>query len=110
MPPGPQKIDGRSLVPTLRDTNRRIRDHAYHAYPRDRGRLGRAIRTERYRLVEWKRWDDPVEAAEFELYDYASDPAETRNLADDLPEALQNLKEILERHPPATTPVRRPPR
>ena len=50
-PQGPQPVDGVSLVPVLKDPARRVRDHAYHAYPKRK--LGRAIRTERYRLVEW---------------------------------------------------------
>jgi len=47
-PGGPQPINGVSLVPVLKDPAVRVRDHAYHAYPRKK--LGRAIRTERYRF------------------------------------------------------------
>jgi len=53
MPSGRQPIDGRSLVPILKDPGRSVRDHAYHCFPRG-DRLGRAVRTDRYRLVEWK--------------------------------------------------------
>jgi iduronate 2-sulfatase len=99
-PRGPQAIDGVSLVPVLRDPERRVRDHAYHAYPRGE-RLGRAVRTERYRLVEWKRPGAPADTAEFELYDYAADPAESRNLAGEQPAVVADLRRILARHPEA---------
>ena len=49
-PDGPQPIDGVSLAPILKNHEARVRDHAFHAYPKRK--LGRAIRTERYRLVE----------------------------------------------------------
>ncbi|MEC8306189.1 MAG: sulfatase-like hydrolase/transferase, partial [Planctomycetota bacterium] len=57
-PEGPQPIDGLSLVPVLKDPEVRVRNHAFHAYPK--GKMGRSIRTERYRLVEWKKpGEDP---------------------------------------------------
>ena len=56
----PQHIDGLTLVPVLRDPARPLRDHAYHCYPRDQ-RLGRAIRTERYRLVDYDAAKDAIE-------------------------------------------------
>ncbi|MCA9046999.1 MAG: sulfatase-like hydrolase/transferase, partial [Planctomycetaceae bacterium] len=65
-PAGPQSIDGISLVPVLKDPSVRVRDHAYHAYPK--AKMGRAIRTERYRLVEWKKPGAPADTAELELY------------------------------------------
>jgi iduronate 2-sulfatase len=102
-PAGPQPIDGLSLVPVLRDPAARIRDHAFHAYPKDK--LGRAIRTERYRMVEWKPIGGSEEQAEYELYDYQSNPLETRNLAAELPEVLTRHKAILNTYPEA---VRRP--
>lgn len=93
-----QPIDGISLVPVLSNPQKRIRDHAYHAYPLG-GYLGRAIRTERYRMVEWKRWNDPNDDVVWELYDYKNDPQETRNIASEQPEVIEQLKEILASHP-----------
>ncbi|MEW4570322.1 sulfatase [Tautonia sp. JC769] len=104
-PEGPQPIDGLSLVPVLEDPGARVRDHAYHAYPK--ARLGRAIRTERYRLVEWRRAGEPDDAADFELYDYDVDPLETRNLASQRPEIVTRLRARLDAYPP---PVPRPAR
>jgi len=99
----PQPLDGRSLVPVFRDPAARIRDHAYHAY--DRGKVvGRAVRTDRYRLVEWKAPDADPATAEFELYDYRDDPAETVNLAAERPRVVAELMRILATHPEAVPP------
>ncbi|MCA9139612.1 MAG: sulfatase, partial [Planctomycetales bacterium] len=77
-PVGPQPIDGVSLVPVLKDPDARVRDHAYHAYPKSK--MGRAIRTDRYRMVQWKTPGEDANDAEYELYDYQTDPNETQNL------------------------------
>jgi iduronate 2-sulfatase len=98
-PAGPQPIDGISLVPVLKDPQARVRDHAYHAFPRKT--LGRAIRTEQHRLVEWKKPGAAPESAEIELYDYAADPLETRNLAAEQSDVVKRLRAILARHPEA---------
>lgn len=106
-PEGPQPLDGLSLVPVLRDPSRTIRDHAYHCYPRGE-RMGRAIRTERYRLVEWKEPGAPADAADLELYDYQADPDERKNLAAERAEVVARLRAILARHPEAVAPGGRP--
>ena len=100
IPAGPQSIDGESLVPLLNGTADSVSDHAYHCFPKG-GKLGRAIRTERYRMVEWKPLgsDGP---AEFELYDYQADPLETENIASQQPDVLARMIKILANHPPAT--------
>ena len=95
-PRGPQPIDGVSLVPVLKNPTARVRDHAFHAYPRRK--LGRAIRTERYRLVEWKNADQSGDV-EYELYDYQSDPHETRNHAADKPAIVRQLGATLATYP-----------
>ncbi|MCA9214576.1 MAG: sulfatase [Planctomycetales bacterium] len=99
-PSGPQPIDGVSLVPVLEKSKSTVRDHAYHCYPRGK-RIGRAIRTSRYRLVEWVPFDETEDSIEpeFELYDYQTDPAESKNLAKERPEVVTELLTILRRHP-----------
>jgi iduronate 2-sulfatase len=103
-PAGPQPIDGKSLVFVLRDPAARVRDHAYHVFPK--GKLGRAIRTERYRLVEWRNVGDEADSAELELYDYQSDPQETRNLAAQLPQVVAQLRAKLAEYPQPVDPRR----
>ncbi len=97
-PSGPQPTDGLSLVPVLKNPRTRIRNHAYHVYPKKK--LGRAIRTERYRLVEWKRIGAPLQRAEYELYDYQNDPLERTNLAHRYPKIVERLASILANYPP----------
>ena len=105
-PNGPQSIDGVSMVPVLRDPSLRIRNYAYHCYPRG-GRIGRAIRTDRYRLVEWKKSGAPDDAADLEVYDYQRDPGERRNVAESKPEVVAELRNILNSHPEAKIVRRR---
>lgn len=93
----PQSLDGVSLVPVLENPEVRVRNHAYHAYPKRK--LGRAIRTERYRLVQWLGEDAPADQAEYELYDYGKDPNETRNLAAQEVDVVVELAKILEQYP-----------
>ena len=108
-PAGPQPIDGTSLAAVARDPAAKVKDHVYHAFPSTRqGRevIGRAIRTERYRLVEWKTPGGDPASAEFELYDYEADPLESENRAASEPRTLARLREILARHPEAKPSVR----
>ena len=103
--PAPAGLDGRSFVPTLRDPAAPTKDHTIHVYPRTApGKgpvMGRAIRTERYRLVEWKKIGAPASEAELELYDYEADPLERKNLAAAQPAVVAQLRALLARHPEA---------
>lgn len=101
----PADLDGKSILPTLLDPSVPANDHAFHVYPRGR-HIGRAIRTDRHRMVEWKIPGEAKETAEIELYDYQVDPAETRNLAKDQPEVVAKLRELLDRYPEAKPQVR----
>lgn len=98
-PSGPQPVDGLSLVPVLRDAAARVRDYTLHCFPKQK--MGRALRTERYRLVEWKMPGAPPESAEMELYDYEADALERRNLASEQPEAVAKLRALLALQPEA---------
>lgn len=105
-PVAPQPIDGLSMVPVLKNPENRIRNHAYHCFNKE-GYLGRAIRTNQYRMVEWKRMNNPNQKIEYELYDYKSDPLETKNIAGEMPEVLAEMKKILATHPEAKPQAKR---
>jgi len=108
-PNGPQPIDGIDLTPVLKSPGKRIREYAYHAYNK-RSHLGRAIRTERYRLVEWIPHEQARGEIVYELYDYKEDPLETKNLASSKPRVLNDMLELLAQEPPAKKQVSRPAR
>ncbi|QTN34365.1 sulfatase-like hydrolase/transferase [Akkermansiaceae bacterium] len=93
-------IDGTDIFAALSDPSAGTMDHAIHVYPRG-GRLGRAIRTGNYRMVEWKVPGADPETAEYELYDCLRDPLEKENIAAKNPEMLLGMKEILARYPEA---------
>ncbi len=97
-PDVPQPIDGLSLVPVLRDPQKRVRDHAYHAFPRNNNKVGQAFRTERYRMVRWVDMGGEEEPI-YELYDYKKDPLETVNIADSKPKVLAQMIAIADSHP-----------
>jgi arylsulfatase A-like enzyme len=84
--PAPQAAQGRSLLPLLAGPGPEV-----PALSRDKDvRTRYALRTGRYKLIY-----DP-ESANPELYDLASDPAETRNLASQDPARLEALGRQLE--------------
>ena len=54
--------------------------------------MGYTMRTEHHRLVLWKDTGAPdAEPIFTELYDYNTDPMETRNIADEHPELVAKL-------------------
>jgi iduronate 2-sulfatase len=104
-PKNPQPMEGKSLVPVLKKPSSDNKEAVFHVYPRNRkgdgAILGRAVRTARYRLVEWKKSGAAPDTAEFELYDYESDPAETRNLASAQPAIVKALQALIAAQPEA---------
>jgi hypothetical protein len=52
-------------------------------------------------LVEWKKPGAGRDSAVLELYDYQDDPGENKNLADDKPEVVKELRAILNKQPEA---------
>lgn len=79
----PTHLQGESLVPLLDAPDSKGKPAAFQVYPRRTPEtgplLGHAVRTDRWRYVEWRKADQSVAARE--LYDILDDPGETVNLA-----------------------------
>ena len=75
----PEGLTGASLVPLLEDPSYIGKNAAYGYW---RGR--RTLRTDRYRITEYE--DGAVE-----LFDHENDPYETRNVAEDEAEVVEEL-------------------
>lgn len=79
-------LDGVSLAASLDNPAAPTKPFAISQYPRGK-RMGYALRDARHRLVAWYKSGDmgfadgATEPEALELYDYAVDPLETRNLA-----------------------------
>ena len=101
----PQRIEGKSFVPALRDPTRGTKNYVYHSFPRGE-RIGRAVRTARYRLVEWKVPGSSPESADLELYDYEQDPLETKNLATERSRVVARMRAMLAKLPEAKPQIR----
>ena len=73
----PHAVEGRSFVPLLRDPHLQWKQAAYTQV--QRGQIaGRAVRTARWRYIEWDEGRQGVE-----LYDHQNDPGEFYNLGSD---------------------------
>jgi iduronate 2-sulfatase len=88
----PEKLEGLSLKPIINSPDLAWKNAVFHLYPRG-SRMGRTIRTNRYRLVEWTSKKDPVE---IELYDLHTDPDENINIAGN-PENASLVEELTRR-------------
>jgi arylsulfatase A-like enzyme len=95
-PPG--DLEGLSLAPLLADPGLPWKDAAFSTYVKhvpSWGRsLARAVRTDRYRLIEWQ--GASAAAPIYELYDHQSDPQENVNVAG-RSEYATVVKELTER-------------
>jgi len=103
----PQGVEGISLKPLLKDPEQAWKRAVFSQYPRARSGsrhrghgavMGYALRTHRYRYVEWRDWKSNQVVAR-ELYDHRFDPDESYNLAAESKHAttVQELAEMLER-------------
>ena len=97
----PSAVDGKSLVPVMKDPKKKIKEFAVSQFPRTENAMetqrlgystgqymGYSIRSERYRYTLWMKdgyrssmpfRQDLVVASE--LYDYTNDPEETVNVS-----------------------------
>ena len=98
--PARSGLDGKSFAAVINDPQQAHRSFVTHVYPRNE-LLGRAVRNERYRLVEWKKPGAAAATAEYELYDYQQDPGETKNLAGEQSEVVKTLGALLQAMPEA---------
>ncbi|MEF8884651.1 MAG: sulfatase-like hydrolase/transferase [Haloarculaceae archaeon] len=81
----PGSVDGESLVPAIVDDADGPRDTVFTAF----GDTQRAVRTDRYKLVEY----DVGGESHTQLFDVVEDPGETESLADD-PEHADTLARL----------------
>ena len=92
--PVPNHLQGSSLLPLLSDPDKPWKKAAFSQFllgrfgppvTRQQERMGYAMRTDRYRYVEWYTWDKATNTAgellATELFDHDTDPGENRNLA-----------------------------
>ena len=100
----PQGLEGISMAPLMKRPTRAWKNAVFTQFLREGGwvgpdgqeYMGYAIRTERYRYVEWKHWQTG-KLSGTELYDLETDPQENRNIVDnpDYTSLVQSLKERL---------------
>lgn len=82
--PKPEGLEGTSFVPLLDDPKRAWKKAVFMTSP---VATGRAVRTDRYRYIEWNG------GKSFMLYDHQADPDENFNLADD-PKHADTMAEL----------------
>jgi len=102
--PKPVGVQGKSLVPVLKDPGAKVKDAAFTQHPRPayyKGRpdvMGYSVRTTNYRYTEWRDWETGKTVAR-ELYAHDKDPAETRNIVDmmEMKSVVAELSNLLTR-------------
>lgn len=87
--PNPGGLDGRSFVKNLENPALPGKDGAY-----SRWTARRTLRTDRYRIVLHEKGEPRVE-----LFDHATDPYETRNVAAENPKVVERLLKALATRP-----------
>jgi arylsulfatase A-like enzyme len=89
--PPPAGLEGKSFARLLDDPNAAWgKQAAFSEYPKGKNH-GVAMRTDRYRYVEWR--DKSGQLVARELYDHAADPQENQNVADQ-PENAALLEQL----------------
>lgn len=91
-----EELEGISFVPLLKEPQREWKKAAFSLWPKKIPNvgdgMGRAIRTDRYRLVEWSV-PQKTDFREYELYDHQADPQENESIANK-PENKKLVEEL----------------
>jgi len=85
----PHNTDGRSLVQMVNNPLTQNWEEASYGYFKN----GISLRTERYRFTKYFRSQEPT----IELYDHQTDPNETKNIAAENPEIIEQLLPLWEK-------------
>lgn len=95
----PQHIDGKNLLPVFEKPATDIHDNLFWHYPHYHFGSGMkpagAVRSGRYKLIEWYEPLLLENEDTWELFDLENDISESHNLADSLPEKTEELKKLL---------------
>ena len=94
--PAPEGIDGISIVPALLGQPQADHEYFYWDYGHVRETYKQAVR-----MGDWKGVRVGARAP-LELYDLSEDPGETKNVADQLPNVVVKIEEILKKARVAT--------
>jgi len=109
--PDPPQSQGTSFVPLLSNPEQAWKEAAFMQYARGSGQsvevMGRVVRTDRYRYVQWQRYDEEANGGEGayldeilarELYDHRRAPEENHNVAADpaYADEVERLGEVLD--------------
>ena len=93
--PGDSALEGTSFVPVLEDPQRRWKSAVFSQFVRS-GVLGRAVRSEQHRYVEWTKLASG-ERVDTELYQIATDSLERHNLVESEPGLVARHAALLQR-------------
>ncbi len=107
----PEFVDGQSLMPILKDVDASVHEGAVNQYYRNFGGnqyMGYSIRTNDYRLIEWRDFDSG-HVTDRELYDHRTEHSETVNIVESADEGVvDELTELLLQTHPRKGLVMRP--
>lgn len=93
--PIPDHCEGSSLVPLCAQPNQQFKAQAFSQFPRPGNVMGYAMRTDRYRYVEWRQGNDHRLLAR-EVYDHETDARENASITNEMDaDVLQHLADQL---------------
>lgn len=90
--PDETKTDGVSIMPDLTGRQGEGHEYLYWDYGHVRNTFKQALRYGKYKMLSFERNGEVC----FELYDLDKDPAETSNIAEALPNMVEEMKRMME--------------